>query len=294
MTLSKRSMGFTLVELLVVIAIVGVLVALVMPSLSDARDQARVVQCLGHQHQISFQAVGTYAANYKGRIVPGLGYMDSSLGSRGWVQGMYDATLSNSIRGDNYNGAQYPVTLMELIDPEKPRIDYTQLPIRTSAISYCPGEAKPWYLVQNNAATWREPSYAINGLISGAVYAGGSLPPTQRVMHRLIDTVMNPANKALMVETHHAAVNGAIWAWGSTHPDLLYWSMKPMLPTTEVMWAPVDAISRTRHSKGFTTSYVDGHAGFITHDGRANSPWWQPVTTADRAEMDTIFNPDKP
>lgn len=47
----KRS-GFTLVELLAVIAIIGVLVSLLLPSISKVKGQARETQCVGNFKQI--------------------------------------------------------------------------------------------------------------------------------------------------------------------------------------------------------------------------------------------------
>lgn len=68
--------AFTLIELLVVISIIGLLMAILMPSLARVREQARRTVCSGHIRQFIF-ACHTYASSHDD-FLPG-GHSDDQL-----------------------------------------------------------------------------------------------------------------------------------------------------------------------------------------------------------------------
>ena len=63
--------GFTLVELLVVIGIIALLISILLPAMTSAREKANRLKCLADIRTIS-QAMTIYSNQNKGTIIPSI------------------------------------------------------------------------------------------------------------------------------------------------------------------------------------------------------------------------------
>jgi prepilin-type N-terminal cleavage/methylation domain-containing protein/prepilin-type processing-associated H-X9-DG protein len=74
-----RSDGFTLIELLVVVGIIALLVAIMLPGLKKARDQAKSIVCAGRTKNMA-TAIATYLADMNGVYPASYLYPDNEHG----------------------------------------------------------------------------------------------------------------------------------------------------------------------------------------------------------------------
>ncbi|MHC4475427.1 MAG: type II secretion system protein [Planctomycetota bacterium] len=71
----QRGKAFTLIELLVVIAIIALLMSILMPALSKAKEQARIVVCQNNLHEWGIYWK-LYADDHRGRFPESLNWLD--------------------------------------------------------------------------------------------------------------------------------------------------------------------------------------------------------------------------
>jgi prepilin-type N-terminal cleavage/methylation domain-containing protein len=90
MTGAKKALSFTLIELLVVVAIITVLIAILLPALNLAREQARTVICSGNLRQIG-TAFHFYVDDNNGRLPPL--NLEGCVGNAKWWTNLLSAYL---------------------------------------------------------------------------------------------------------------------------------------------------------------------------------------------------------
>ena len=101
-----KRVGFTLIELLVVIAIITLLVALLMPSLKQAKDLAKRAACMANVHS-QVVAAASYTVNYNDHMPETnvwKGQRTHNYYDTGWGAGAQVAVAGSIAEGGGFNG----------------------------------------------------------------------------------------------------------------------------------------------------------------------------------------------
>lgn len=165
--------GFTLIELLVVIAIIGVLVALLLPAIQQAREAARRSSCANNLKQLGL-ALANYEAAHR-CFHPGVIYQPN---------GPYRWSTSTSASWDSWSGLAMLLPLMdqeqiyERCNFETTPHDITNTSARNNRISglLCPSES---YINQRQGTNYRQsrgPAWAWHH--AGGAFTRSNIPLT--------------------------------------------------------------------------------------------------------------------
>ena len=265
----KRS-AFTLVELLVVVSIIALLVAILIPALRSAREQAKLVDCLSRIRQCASVSVGAYAADYKGAMPPLIGHR-AGFGFIGWqiINNSGIAVRLNSTSGPDYN-IGWPDLLQMYLDPRNQR-DKTSFRQYHGAF-YCSADwdgmvlrhGTGWWPANTESnAFFREFSWRMNPNVTPIRTTGLPTPlEGAPVYGQKFSGVRSPSQKILLVENHYEYVGGAAWGnYGANSP----FTGAGLLSNQVVMrWSPTGHFSLPRHRNGLVAAYCDGSARTLT------------------------------
>ncbi|HUO09289.1 MAG TPA: type II secretion system protein [Phycisphaerae bacterium] len=150
----RSTNGFTLIELLVVVAIIAVLIAILLPSLGKARDQAKRAACAANLHGMGL-ALMTYAAGNNDQMPQFGGLTALGRGGGAW---MWDVPIPWRDTMISPTQTYDPNTILSNQDQQKMA--------NTRRLFYCPSNPTQndpglW----NYAATVTPSPYAVIGYI---------------------------------------------------------------------------------------------------------------------------------
>jgi prepilin-type N-terminal cleavage/methylation domain-containing protein len=217
-----KKKAFTLIELLVVIAIIALLMAILMPALRLARDQAKALLCVTNLRNLSIAWL-TYAQDHKGKLVHGHIPRNNNPPRHYWVLAPQNAS-------GGYTGDNRPGIVEDKLRGIKKGLLYPY--VKNVKVYHCPGDAR---IDIPDQKAYR--SYSMAGGMNGEAGAFGAVP------HLLYDRIRSPGDKYVFVEE----MDDRGWNMGS-------WVLNPH---NRNRWVDPLAIW---HNERSCLGFADGHA----------------------------------
>src|SRR6516164_565773 len=260
----QRRKGFTLIELLVVIAIIAILAAMILPSLSKAKQKTQGVYCMNNTRQLMI-AWSMYAHDAGDKLVPSFhggdaqgGNFDPTIGP-GWVEGWEDWTTST----DNTN-------LNFLISDKYSRL--AQYIAKQKNIFKCPADT--YLATSQRALGWKERCRSLSGNIGiGEGNAeGGPWDTAYRHIKKYSQfSYPGPDGTWVFVDEHPDSINDS----GFFNPHAWSWADMPS----------------AYHNGACGFSFADGHAEIHKWKQSMGGPRALAVKYTDGSDMPGLLAP---
>lgn len=230
--------GFTLIELLVVIAIIAILIAILLPALSNAREQSKRLLCLSNQRTMG-QAAMLYAADNDDTVVR--------------AESEYAHFAANLIP---YMGYPEDAASLWVRTGPRPRTDWLLEVCAKIDQLQCPKFPEPAQLIDYVVNAFPLPYAPPANERAGGVGDGPqSLSGRERTEFQILTRITTAAPGALVfiAEAHARMPLPKEQGWAELH-DIFAANQLPQASFPRVANEP------ERHLGAFTVLYFDGHA----------------------------------
>ena len=222
--------GFTLVELVVVVAMVGLLAAMLAPTMARTKPSSASFQCQNNLRQLAF-GWKMYAEDNNGNLVYNTegGSSGKAMGNQSWAGGWLDFTAST----DNTN------TEILINHSKYPYGAYLGSYIKNPLAYKCPADHSTAPVAGGAKPRVRSISMECHLGMGGRTWTANS---TRYPLCTKMVSIKSPVYKFVTLEEREDSINDC---WYATDPDTLY----------QIVDYPADY-----HNFATSFSFADGHA----------------------------------
>jgi len=242
-----RRVGFTLIELLVVIAIIAILAAMLLPALNNAKQKARTIQCLSNMKQLQ-ACWHLYVGDNSDRL---------PLNGAKPMPGPGGNNLPNSwIQGGAQTDPAMPWIANGVLYPYNTSVALYACPANLRMVTYPADPPNHWVDWQGPQARTVSINYPLGGFTASDPAGTGVLLTGVHPLRKYGEiTTPNPGVDKMIVfvdENEYSVDDGDF-------------AIDPIGSGQNRWWN----LPGSRHSRGTTWSFADGHAEYWKWHGTA-------------------------